>query len=110
MWSPTTASISTAGAPSGAPRIGSVIAWMWACGFTGGSDVALVHQDPPLVRPVHALLEVRTRPEPLEHEQAAQEVLVQQGDVRRVDVELGREGQQVWGVGMEAGRSVDEPR
>src|ERR671919_2358524 len=110
MWSPTTASISMAGAPAGARAAGSVIARMSACGFTGGSGLPLVHQDPLFVRPVHALLEVRTRPEPLEHEQAAQEVLVQQGDVRRVDVELGREGQQVWGVGMEAGRSVDEPR
>jgi hypothetical protein len=66
-----------------------------------GGDVALtgsargthafVHEDPILLRPVHAGLEVGAGAKSFEHEQAAEERLRHQRDVGRVDVKLRRD-------------------
>ena len=52
----------------------------------------LLHdQDAPLVQPVHLAFEIGTRPAALQHEQQAQEILVQYRNVCGIDIELRRE-------------------
>src|SRR5215208_5907923 len=104
MWSPTTTSMSTwAPAPAEATTDSLPVSDLI-------NRLALVHEHPPLVAPVHALLEVGPRLEPLEDEKATEELLVEQRDVGRIDLELRGKGKEVLGIGMEARRRIDEAR
>src|SRR4051812_43623387 len=70
----------------------------------------LVDQHPVLPRPVHPLLEVGSSPESFQHEEAAEEVLGEEGHVRRIGLEVGRDVEQGAGSRVKAGCDVDEAR
>jgi hypothetical protein len=60
----------------------------------GCEAIFFQHEHAALVAPVHARFEVGARPAPLEDEHQPQHVLVEERDVRRVNVELRREIEQ----------------
>src|SRR5262245_52630601 len=95
------ATASTAASAQTAKRLG-------VTSTSGVGHLLFEHENATLPAPVHSFLEVGTGPASFEHEHEPQHVLVEQRDVRGIDVELRREIEQAGRLRMEARGHVDE--